>query len=104
MSYLEFHLTFNLPAIALLAWLARGRLARAHLATIAIVCVIAVGFTFPWDSWAVRQGIWGFGDGKVLARIGNLPIEEVAFFILEVLVVSLLVILVLPKRAESSNA
>ena len=100
MTYLEFHLIFNLPLSLLLLFLVRNRITAGHWKWIGLVCLIVLAFTFPWDSWAVGRGIWGFGEGRVLFRIGNLPFEEVLFFLLETLVVSLLVILFLPKKRE----
>lgn len=34
-----------------------------------------------WDVLAVRAGQWGFDDGQVLGFVGELPVEEVAFFL-----------------------
>lgn len=34
-----------------------------------------------WDVLAVRAGQWGFDEGQVLAFVGDLPVEEVAFFL-----------------------
>jgi lycopene cyclase domain-containing protein len=49
------------------------------------LCLIVVGFTFPWDNWAVRRGIWDFPDDRLLFRIKALPVEEVFFFIVQTL-------------------
>jgi lycopene beta-cyclase len=56
-----------------------------------LVCllVVVVGCTFPWDSWAVKRNVWNFPDDRILFRIGVLPVEEVAFFIIQTLQVSL---------------
>jgi lycopene cyclase domain-containing protein len=103
MTYLEFHLIFNVPLIALLLWATRRRLRRAHWKWIGVVCLIVLAFTIPWDGWAVGRGIWEFDDRRVLARIGNLPVEEIGFFILETLVVCLLVIAFLPRAVRHSE-
>ncbi len=96
MSYLEYHLVFNLPLILLLALLVRKKVEVVHFKWIGILLIIVVAFTFPWDSAAVSLGIWGFGEGRVAFFIGNLPFEEVLFFCLETIAVSLLVIYLLP--------
>ena len=75
MTYLEFHLIFNLPLSLLLLFLVRNRITAGHWKWIGLVCLIVLAFTFPWDSWAVGRGIWGFGEGRVLFRIWNLPFE-----------------------------
>lgn len=98
MTYLQFHLIFNVPLLLFLFWGVRKRLTWGHLKWIGVVSLIVVAFTFPWDSWAVGKGVWGFGENRVLFRIGNLPFEEVLFFLLETWVVALLVIWFLPHR------
>jgi lycopene cyclase domain-containing protein len=40
-------------------------------------------FTTPWDNLAVKWGIWGFPRGKYSLRLGYLPVEEYAFFLLQ---------------------
>ena len=96
MTYLEFHLWFNLPLLLLLGFLVRRKLRTGHLKWIGVVLTIVVLFTYPWDSVAVARGIWGFGEGRVAAWIGNLPLEEVLFFVFEAVAVCLMVILLLP--------
>ncbi len=87
---------FNLPLIAILLWAGRKRLTATHVKWIGVVCAIVVAFSFPWDSWAVARRIWEFDETKVWFRIGNLPVEEVLFFLLETIVVSLITIHFLP--------
>ena len=41
--------------------------------------VLAVFLT--WDALAVRAGQWDFDSEQVLATLGALPVEEVAFFV-----------------------
>lgn len=102
MSYLEFHLLFNLPLLLLLAFLARRRIRVIHLKWVGLILLIVLAFTYPWDSSAVARGIWGFGEGRVALWVGNLPVEEVLFFFLEAIAVCLLVILVLPPPPRES--
>ena len=96
MTYLEYHLIFNLPLLVGLFLLVRNRLQKTHLKWLGILLVIVMLFTYPWDSAAVARGIWGFGEGRVAFFIGNLPFEEVLFFALETIAVVLLVIHFLP--------
>ncbi len=97
MTYLEFHLFFNLPLIAVLLWTGRKRLQRVHLRWIGIICLIVLAFTIPWDNWAVGEKIWEFDEGRVLVRVLNLPIEEILFFVIETMVVCLVAVHFLPK-------
>ena len=109
MTYLEFHLWFNLPSLALLFWLVRKRLRWTHVKCIAILCGIVFAATAPWDNWAVHRGFWDFDWRRVnpvtvtLAGIQwRLPAEEYAFFLIETVQVSLLTLLCLPTSAQIS--
>ncbi|WP_240695369.1 lycopene cyclase domain-containing protein [Thermus caldilimi] len=81
MTYLEFHLVFLLPPLALLLLWARPRPSRlwAYL----LMPLIALLYTTPWDNYLVWQGIWGYPEGRVLFRIGYVPFEEYLFFLLQ---------------------
>ena len=103
MSYLEFHLLFNLPVLLLLFWLARPRLTRSHIKWIGVVLLIVLLFATPWDGWAVYKKFWEFNNSRVLFRVGVLPIEEILFFFFVTLEASLLTILFLP-RAQTQRA
>lgn len=104
MTYLQFHLLFNAPALVLLLWLTRGRIRAAHGKSIAAICGIVLLVTTPWDNWAVYRGIWGFDWSRVTpveATLGGvrwrLPAEEYGFFLIETVMVALLTILFLPR-------
>ncbi len=111
MTYLQFHLLFNLPAMLLLLWLARWRLRPVHGKWLLILCGIVVTATTPWDNWAVHCGIWTFdwprthplevNLGGVLWR---LPLEEYAFFVIETMIVVLLTLLFLPRPPVEPRA
>lgn len=102
MTYLQFHLYFNIPLIALLVWLGRRRLTGTHIKWIGAICLIVLAFTLPWDNWAVGEGIWEFDDSRIAMRILNLPIEEIFFFILETIVVCLIAIHFLPRQSQDT--
>lgn len=57
---------------------------------LAYVLVAVMVFTTPWDNLAAKWGIWGFPPDKYLRKIGYLPVEEYAFFLLQSLNVILL--------------
>jgi putative membrane protein len=84
LTYLRFHLIFNLPVLVLLTalnlpepWTAAEALASGWVLLAVIV------FTTPWDNLAAKWGIWGFPPEKYSLRIGYLPVEEYAFFLLQ---------------------
>jgi len=107
MTYLGFHLLFNLPILLLLLWLVRKRLRRAHVGWIAAVAAVAFIATAPWDNIAVARGIWSFDWDRVTpievafrGKEYRLPLEEYAFFVIEVVLVGLLTVLFLPRPTK----
>lgn len=100
MTYLQFHLLFNLPLLVILFWFSRRKMTRTHWKWFGVVALVVLCFTFPWDNWAVGRGIWEFDDSRVLFRIGHLPVEEIAFFLLEALAVTFLVVLFIKDKGE----
>ncbi len=88
MTYLTFHLLFIAPPIALLALLLRRERGAnpgdgrpfLHLGA---VILLAVVYTTPWDNYLVWRGVWWYGEDRVLATIGYVPVEEYLFFILQ---------------------
>lgn len=95
MTYLQFHLVWLLPAI-LVAWLlARGATKPfGRRATLALVAtpLLALVYTTPWDNYLVYREVWGYPVGRVLARIGYVPIEEYMFFVLQPILTGLMTI------------
>lgn len=50
---------------------------RWLLALAPVVAVFSV-----WDAWAIHVGHWSYDRGQVTGwRIGDLPVEELAFFV-----------------------
>lgn len=84
MTYLRFHLIFNVPLLLILAaitgpypWYVEEAVAAGW------VLLAVVVFTSPWDNLAAKWGIWGFPREKYSLRLGYLPVEEYAFFLLQ---------------------
>jgi len=86
-SYVQFHLAFVVPPLAAVAALTYLRDRSAWSRTLAlgvpVVTLLAVVYTTPWDNYLVARGVWWYGDGTILARIGWAPVEEYAFFVLQ---------------------
>lgn len=83
MTYLAFLLLFILPPlVALFTMPPRPRGARVRL-TLAVLPLIALAYTTPWDNYLVASGIWGYGADRVLGTIGWVPVEEYIFFLLQ---------------------
>lgn len=87
LSYLEFHLVFTLPPIALLGWFAARRdrawWNREALSGVAIIVALAVVYTTPWTNALIPRDVWWYGDGAVLATVWYTPVEEYLFFVLQ---------------------
>ena len=91
MSYSGFHLAFNLPLLLILFFLSgKGFWPVEVIAAMVAILGIVVAFTSPWDNWAVAQGIWDFPSERIRFRIGKLPVEEYAFFIIQSMQVMML--------------
>lgn len=104
MTYRGFHYRITLPLLAVCAafWAYAGA-DSAGLLSMGALCLIVVIFTYPWDSWAVRRGVWDFPDDRLIRRIGVLPVEEIAFFVLQTLQVACLTLALLRCEVFSSN-
>ena len=86
-TYLEFHLAFTLPPLAVLALL-QGR-TRERWWPLALLVGIAFVYTTPWDNYLVARGVWSYPPGRVLATVGWVPVEEYAFFVIQTLMAGL---------------
>jgi len=84
MTYLRFHLIFNLPLLILLAALnGAAPWTTGEGAAPGLVLLAVMIFTTPWDNLAAKWGIWGFPREKYSLRLGYLPVEGYAFFLLQ---------------------
>lgn len=87
MTYLQFHLAFTLPVLAVLALL-QGR-TREPWWPLALLVGIAFVYTTPWDNYLVAREVWTYPPDRVWATIGYVPVEEYAFFVIQTLIVGL---------------
>ena len=88
MTYAQFHAAFTLPWLAVLAWDAAAgrtdpRRARRGLVAVGVLIAVALAYTYPWDRYLILEEVWGYPDGRVLATLGGVPMEEVAFFAIQ---------------------
>ncbi|MFB6084936.1 MAG: lycopene cyclase domain-containing protein [Halorientalis sp.] len=100
LTYLEFHLLFVLPPIAALLVLADpAERPYAGPLGVALLAVVAVLYTTPWDNHLIATGVWTYGEGTVRFRIWNAPIGEYLFFLLQPVLTSLWLVR-LPTRSD----
>ncbi|WP_293911714.1 carotenoid biosynthesis protein [Deinococcus sp.] len=101
MTYLQYHLVFIVPVLLVmigLTWI-QTRGGKAVLGqfrdnkwgwrTFALFPLIPLIYTTPWDNYLVFKGVWNYPPERVLGRIGYVPVEEYAFFILQTLITGL---------------
>ena len=93
MTYAEFLLLFVVVPIGVLSgWLGiRGQLDRRLILAIGATSIVAVCYTTPWDNLLLAQAVWSYPVGRVLGpTLGLVPLEEYAFFVLQVFLIGLL--------------
>ncbi|WP_304524714.1 carotenoid biosynthesis protein [Deinococcus sp. KNUC1210] len=116
MTYLQYHLVFIVPpllALLLLTWRATrggasvvGAFREAGWArrTLALFPLIPLVYTTPWDNYLVYKAVWSYPPERVLGRIGYVPYEEYAFFILQTLITGLWLAFWLRRGADDGSA
>lgn len=77
-SYFGLMLVFAIIPSLILLYILRDRINMRNLA-VALFILFVVGII--WDQIAVRLGIWGFSQDKILGNILGIPIEEYLFII-----------------------
>lgn len=114
MTYLQYHLVFIVPVLLgliVLTWRRRGALAGAYqprdswawLGFLALP-LIAFLYTTPWDNYLVYRAVWTYPPDRVLGRIGYVPYEEYAFFILQSLITGLFLLWLLRRDGRAATA
>ncbi len=92
LTYLQFHLLFTLPVLAILWYLAPSYDSvrrRRSTAGLGILIAIAFAYTTPWGSYMIQTGVWWYGEGAVAWRALHIPLGEYLFFIIQTLMVGL---------------
>jgi lycopene cyclase domain-containing protein len=95
-TYLQFHVAFLVPAVMVLiatAFVSRTRIGsvatrplaagRQYWTGVAVVTVVALAYTTPWDNYLIARGVWSYGEGSTLATIGYAPVEEYLFVLVQ---------------------
>jgi lycopene cyclase domain-containing protein len=90
MSYAAFLLTFVVPPLALQVVLNHRSNVRGRALPLGLLLAVVYLTATPWDSWAVRHGLWGFDEAQLWGvRLFGLPVEELLFFGLQALLTAL---------------
>jgi lycopene cyclase domain-containing protein len=93
LTYLQFHALLVVPPLVALAVATRWRrLAvsrRVAGVGVAVVSVLAIVYTTPWDAALIDRGAWAYGDGRVAHWVLGVPLGEFLFFLLQPLLTAL---------------
>jgi lycopene cyclase domain-containing protein len=99
-TYVQFHLAFLVPAVLFLVatgFVSRSSSAgrgterdherlrgwRHYWAGVAVITVVALAYTTPWDNYLIARGVWWYGDGRTVLRIWHAPLEEYLFIVVQ---------------------
>lgn len=108
MTYLQFHVVFILPFIAVFIWLYRKKAASAEVKPaikwLGAIAAIALIYTTLWDNYLVYRGVWYYGPDRVMGTIGYVPIEEYLFFLFQPILTGLFFYLLVLNRKETAVA
>jgi lycopene cyclase domain-containing protein len=62
--------------------------------------LLALAYTTPWDNLIISRGVWTYGQGRVLGvLVGHVPLEECAFYVLQVFLVGMVTALIVRRAA-----
>ncbi len=86
LTYAEFLVVFVVVPIAVLAAVGpriHPDRRRPAVVGVAVIVLLALSYTIPWDNYLISEGVWFYADGSVAFRIGHMPIEEYSFVVLQ---------------------
>ncbi len=100
MSYGQFLALFlGIPLLLVAAILFQGRIRRDVLLILCGISAVALLYTAPWDNLIVIDGVWSYGPHQILGPvIGHVPLEEYAFYVLQVFLTGLLTVALLRRH------
>lgn len=92
MSYALLLVLFGVVPIACL-WLAAPRLIGCYKGSLLVIVVLILLVSIPWEMAAIDR-IWYYSPRIIWGpRLFNLPVEELAFFVIDGLLVGTLALL-----------
>lgn len=63
--------------------------------------VVAVVYTFPWDNHLISERVWWYNPALVSrVRLGQIPLEELLFFVLQTILIELWVLWLIPRAGR----
>jgi len=71
---------------------------------LAVLIVIAVVYTAPWDNHLIAQGVWWYDPALVSGvTLGRIPLEEFLFFPLQTILIGLWILWLIPRVPSSPS-
>ncbi len=104
MTYLEFLFIFLGGPIALSLVVWRRTAQYVPWIVLAALALMALLYTGPWDNAIIAAGVWTYPTRRVLGpAIGLVPIEEYAFYVLQVLLTGVVTTVLLTRWQQRSS-
>lgn len=92
MNYLLLLLIFGIMPLVCL-WLIGWRRIRRYVGSLLVIVVLILLISIPWEALSIDR-IWYYSPRVISgSRLLNLPIEELAFFVIDGLLVGTLAVL-----------
>ncbi len=97
MIYSLILLVFGLVPLSLL-WIFKPRLIRRYKGSLAAIVILIVMVSIPWEVLSVGR-VWFYSPSAILGlRILNIPIEELAFYAVDGLLVGTIALWLSEKK------
>jgi len=104
-TYLGFLAVAVAPAaLVSIALAVRSPPGTDRIAGVALLTVVALAYTTPWDNALVDRGVWWYGDGAVFATLWHAPLGEYLFVVLQAVAVGLWVSRGLDRARTTASA
>ena len=69
---------------------------------LAVLIVVAMVYTAPWDNHLIAQGVWWYDPALVSGvTLGRIPLEELLFFPLQTILIGLWILWLIPRVPSS---
>jgi lycopene cyclase domain-containing protein len=105
MTYAQFLLLFLIPPILIFGWLTRRIVGKALTIGLPLLAIVALLYTGPWDNLLIANQVWSFARPRVLGpTIGRVPLEEYAFYILQVMATGLWTVWLVHRLASRQTS
>ncbi|PSQ29435.1 lycopene cyclase [Halobacteriales archaeon SW_10_68_16] len=94
LTYLTFLAVFVLVPLSTLGVAAVVRPSRerpslgVQVGGTVLLVVLALAYTTPWDNLLIAEGVWWYGEGRVVGRVWLAPVEEYLFIALQSVLVA----------------